>query len=371
MFIKEIWYKELNSGFVIDHVRFERGKTLLVGNSGAGKTKILQAINTISKLAVGTNKNIQIPFESELKFCIEKLDCCWQVKVDYVPQIHVHAEESNAVIKEEKLTVNGDVVIEKNKNKLKLLNYSLLPQPKENESLISQYRREKKIGFIYEEFQKVYMRMFERDMMVSMYPDVYDAFCNLYKANHISPLQDIPVVTLSPFDQYGILKSVAPETYRGMSQEILELYQEIFPEVEEISYLQDERKEYMIAIRVKDNWILQKEISSGMLKTLWILIKMKIIPRNAVVLIDELENGLGVNCIESVSDFIINGRSDIQVLATSHHPYIINAIPMDNWVIVQRKEQVVKAYRSDEMALGKSRHDAYLQLVNRLQYESL
>ena len=369
MFIKEIWYKELNSGFVIDHVKFQHGKTLLVGNSGMGKTRILEAVNSVCKLAVGTKKNIQIPFEAELKFSIENLECCWQIKVDYVPQIHVNAEESNAVIKEERLTVDGDVVIEKSKDKLKLLNYSLLPQPKENESLISQYRMEKKIGFIYEEFQKIYMRMFERDMMGSMYPDVYEAFCSLYKEHHISPIQDIPVVTLSPFDQYGILKNVDPENYREMSQELLELYQEIFPEVEEISYLQDERKEYMIAIRVKDNWILQKEISSGMLKTLWILIKMKIMPRNAVVVIDELENGRGVNCIEIVSDFIINSRPDVQVLATSHHPYIINAIPMDNWMIVQRKEQVVKAYRSDEMALGRSRHDAYLQLVNRLQYE--
>ncbi|MCI9590108.1 MAG: ATP-binding protein [Lachnospiraceae bacterium] len=369
MFIKEMWYQELNSGFVIDHVGFGHRKTLLVGNSGAGKTRILEAVNTVCKLAVGTKKNIPNPFKAELKFSAENRDCCWQVKVDYVPQINVNEEESNAVIKEERLTVNGDVVIEKSGDKFKLLNYGVLPQPKENESLISQYRNEEQIGQIYEEFQKVYLRMFEIDMRGSMSPELYEAICGFYKKSYISLIQNIPIIAMSPFDQYGILKNVDSEAYQKMCQEILEFYQEIFPEVEEISYLLDESKQYRIAIRVNNNWILQKDISSGMLKTLWIIIKMKMIPGNAVVLIDELENGLGVNCIEIVSDFIINSRPDVQVLATSHHPYIINAIPMDNWMIVQRKEQVVKAYRSDEMALGRSRHDAYLQLVNRLQYE--
>lgn len=369
MFIKEIWYQELNSGFVIDHVGFDHRKTLLVGNSGAGKTRILEAVNMVCKLAVGTKKSIQNPFEAELKFQVEDRDCCWQVQVDSVPQIKADAEESNAVIKEERLTVNGEVVIEKSGERFKLLNYGLLPQPKENESLISQYRKEEQIGQIYEEFQKVYLRMFEVDMRGSIYPELYEAICRFYKENSISLIRNIPIVAMSPFDQYGILKNVNSKAYQKMCQEILEFYQEIFPEVEEISYLPDESKRYGIAIRVNNNWILQKGISSGMLKTLWIIIKMKMMPGNAVVLIDELENGLGVNCIESVSDFIINSRPDVQILATSHHPYIINAIPMDNWMIVQRKEKVVKAYHSDEMDLGRSRHDAYLQLVNRLQYE--
>lgn len=368
MIIKEIYYKELPNGLIIDHIKIDNRKVLLVGNSGAGKTKILQAMNDACRLASGRLKTVTSSFELEFKFVIEEnkvSDCVWKIKVDSLPIMT--AEEANISIKEESLVINRKQVFMRNGNKIKILNYDSVPQPKENESLISQYRKETEIKLIYEEFRNVYLRIFERDMLELTHADAYLAVCEFYKEKKICPMHFFSELKMTPFDQFGVIKEIASEIYMKIYKNVLEVYQEVFPDVEDISYMSNDFNQYGIAIKTDGHWITQTDISSGMLKTLWNLINIELMPRGAVVLIDELENGLGVNCIENVSDFIMNNRSDIQILATSHHPYIINSISMEHWIIVQRKNQVVKSYSAKEMSLGESRHDAYLQLVNRLQ----
>lgn len=371
MFIKELFYKDLTNGFVIDNIKLDNNRVLLVGNSGAGKTRILHAIDDVCKLAGGRLKNISSSFEMKVKFEIAEngnvFDCIWQAQVEYVPLMGIRSEEPNMIVKKEMLIVDNNVILSRDETSVKVLNYSSIPQPKENESLISQYRKEDRLKTIYLEFYKIYFRIFEQDVRGMASEKNYEKVCNFYIEQKISPIKNIIGINVTPFDQLGIIKKVEPEKYDNLIEEIIEEYQEIFPEVEGISYLPNEYRQYGIAIKTNGHWIMQMEISSGMLKTLWNLISMKLLPDGTVVLIDELENGLGVNCIESVSDFIMNTRSNIQIIATSHHPYIINAISMDHWVIIRRENQEVKAYSAKEMSLGKSRHDAYLQLVNRLQ----
>nr|WP_293102352.1 hypothetical protein [Okeania sp. SIO2F4] len=53
------------------------------------------------------------------------------------------------------------------------------------------------------------------------------------------------------------------------------------------------------------NWILSPHISSGMLKTLMYISELYLSPEGSVILIDEFENSLGVNCLDSVTDLIL------------------------------------------------------------------
>ena len=100
---------------------------------------------------------------------------------------------------------------------------------------------------------------------------------------------------------------------------------------------------------------------------IWNIIYLLVPPQNAVLMIDELENGLGINCIDSVSEMLITEREDIQRIVTSHHPYIINTIPMKRWKIIERDKNTIRAFSAKQLQLGNSKHEAYLQLVNRLQ----
>ena len=117
---------------------------------------------------------------------------------------------------------------------------------------------------------------------------------------------------------------------------------------------------------VKD-WIFQNHISSGMLKTLVHISELYLSPEGTVILIDEFENSLGINCIDVVTDLIMENRN-IQFILTSHHPYIINNIGMEHWKIVTRKGGIVTVIDAKDLNLGKSRHQAFMQLINLEEY---
>lgn len=374
MVIKSVGYKNLSNNLEIKNIHFDKRKMLMVGNSGAGKTRVLKAIDIACKLASGTVRELSYGFELIMNFSIlnsdkEELDYKWEILVDAGLKINKRLEESNIVILKERLEDNNGMIFEKNQNQTKIEGYDLVPETKENESLISQYRKVENIGRVYREFRAVYFRAFEQDMLETTDAETYFYACDFYKERKICPLKVVEGWSMSPFDQYGIIQEVNSEIYKKLSGKVLEAYQEIFPEVSEISYIPDVNRQYGIAINADEQWITQKNISSGMLKALWSIINIFTMPRNAVLLIDELENGLGVNCIENVSDFIFNERQDIQVIATSHHPYIINAISMDKWLIIKRQKNQITSYNAEDLSLGKSKHDAYLQLVNKLQSE--
>ncbi len=106
------------------------------------------------------------------------------------------------------------------------------------------------------------------------------------------------------------------------------------------------------------------EISSGMFKTLLHLAEIKLMADGFVILIDEFENSLGVNCIDIVAEDLLKPGRNLQYIITSHHPYIINNIDMKYWKVVMRDGTKVSTKTADELKLGKSKHQAFKQLLN-------
>lgn len=88
--------------------------------------------------------------------------------------------------------------------------------------------------------------------------------------------------------------------------------------------------------------MFQQDISNGMLKTIYYIVELFTMSEDSLVLIDEFENGLGVNCIDLLSELMLSERNDLQFIITSHHPKIINAIDKDKWRIIDREGSIVK-----------------------------
>ena len=150
---------------------------------------------------------------------------------------------------------------------------------------------------------------------------------------------------------------------------IKEDFIEVFNQVEDIRLITEEKNNSKIDIilQIKEkgtNWISMNQISLGMFKTLVHIAEMRLLTDGSVILIDEFENSLGINCIDVVTDILTQSDIDLQFIITSHHPYIINRISMDNWKIVTRKSSVVKIRDAKEFNLGKSKHKAFKQLIN-------
>lgn len=106
-----------------------------------------------------------------------------------------------------------------------------------------------------------------------------------------------------------------------------------------------------------------------MLRTLIHIAELYLCADDTVILIDEFENSLGINCINQITHSILASERNLQFIITSHHPYIINDIGPSHWKIVTRKGGVVTAIDADEkIGVGKSRHQAFTQLANSSAY---
>ncbi|BDA67543.1 hypothetical protein RIVM261_069390 [Rivularia sp. IAM M-261] len=86
-----------------------------------------------------------------------------------------------------------------------------------------------------------------------------------------------------------------------------------------------------------------------------------------VILIDEFENSLDVNSIDILTDLLIENKN-IQFIITSHYPYIINKLAMEHGKIITRQGNVVTAKDIKEYNLPKSRHQAFMELINLNDY---
>lgn len=86
-------------------------------------------------------------------------------------------------------------------------------------------------------------------------------------------------------------------------------------------------------------------------------------PPHSVFLIDEFENGFGVNCIDAISEWLLKPNMKYQFIITSHHPYIINHIPSKRWKIVSRNKNIIQAYEADQF-LDESNHESFIKLIN-------
>ena len=153
---------------------------------------------------------------------------------------------------------------------------------------------------------------------------------------------------------------------------IKERYISIFPQIKDIRIGYFNAGQEYISIQIKEQgvsqWIDQEDISSGMLRSLLQISELYLCPTGSVLLMDEFENSLGVNCIDELTNDILDSKRDIQFILTSHHPYIINNIPYKNWKIVTRKAGKVMIKDASDYRIGESRHDAFLQLIQLEEY---
>lgn len=118
------------------------------------------------------------------------------------------------------------------------------------------------------------------------------------------------------------------------------------------------------------HWISQNRISSGMFRTLMQLSELYLCSEGTVFLIDEFENSLGINCINEITNDILASKRKLQFVLTSHHPYIIDAIGYNNWKLVTRNAGVIKTHNIDKFNIGKSKHSAFMQLIQLEEYQT-
>lgn len=367
--LKWIEFENLRTGLKIEKIEFNNDVTLLVGLSGVGKTQILNAIEYSLKLAI--NKNIRLePFAVSLCMKIADDVYVWKYKIEKraIEDI-IETKEEEYMFTYEKLVKNEtQVILYRNGKDTQVMGYEKVPNPKKDESLLVQYSEETFFKPIISAITKLYPIEIEMDVRGAIDRESFNMFKakvkqNIKKDQNLSfeKYSHLPV-TLKLY----IVKEFFPELYA----KIFDAVKELFMEVNSIDIVEDSTREiYMVAIDVYGKKLMQHEISNGMLKTIYYIVELVTMSKDSLVLIDEFENGLGVNCIDVLAEILLDERRDLQFVITSHHPKIINQISSTKWKIIERNISTVTNSSAEEYGISHSQHDAYFNLINRWEFE--
>ncbi|MFN5065890.1 MAG: AAA family ATPase [Aphanizomenon sp.] len=366
---KENWH--------IEEVKFE-DLNLLVGGSGVGKTRILKALDLICDVAIGRNRNLD--------------DLGWSINFSHLGQ-NYRWELKSSSIKNEEIFINlneseqTEIVYEKlvryddDDSELEILLRNDSDSKFNNEKLPKLKRTESAITLLSEEDLIIPVRKaFERLIFNFQLPQelILTLSIDSSSATHLSNKINIDNVKEYFAREPPVLKALRlQEFFPLIFNEIKESYIDIFPDVKDVkvSSERDSDGDLMLFFEIQENgveeWIPQQQISSGMFRTLIFLVQVISAPKESVILIDEFENSLGINCMAELTDFILDKSPNVQFILTSHHPYIINNIPWKTWQIVSKSGNKVKVRKaSDIPALDTaSSLDKFTQLINLLDSE--
>ncbi|WP_414577984.1 AAA family ATPase [Anabaena sp. CCY 9402-a] len=377
MKINELTYYDHELEWRFESIKFSKFN-LLVGVSGVGKTQILKSIMNLRKIAKGASLN---GVEWDVNFTSGNYEYRWMgefetKKIDKFVFIEEQEDEDSEstkfLIVREWLYLNNQVIIQRSENNI-LFKGEKLPKLSPFKSAVEILSEEEDIAPVSRGFSKVFYSDESRVTAFSLEDVFHSIFSNKKSNEEYSSLDKIK-------DSHLPIQTKLALVYnhnKNIFQEIKEHFINIFEQVEDIKIEPDNDEELpkilseypVIKIKEKgvNNWITQERISSGMLKTLIHISELYLSAEGTVILIDEFENSLGVNCIDVLCDLCSEQRQ-LQFIITSHHPYIINNVSMEHWKIVTRRGGIVTARDAQDFNLGQSRHQAFMQLINLDEY---
>jgi predicted ATPase len=377
MKIKSFTFANNTQNWQINEIRFDN-LNLLVGISGVGKTTILKALVLIFNVAQGK----VLPLENlawAIDFSHLGQDYRWEITTNSI-QDSFSSEQIRVEISEEKLIKfedNAEIeILHRSKTESKL-NGENLRKFKKTESAISLLAEEESIAPIFEAFKRFIVKVIPQELIPSIGVDPSNMHIDseIQDSNyfiHLKEFKDMAVDAPTVLTAYYLEKNF-PKAF----DEIKDVYTGIFPNVKDIrvnAKLESDNK-YALLIEIvergSEDWISQLAISSGMYRVLTCLIDILAAPDESVIIIDEFENSLGINCMPQLTDFILDKSPNLQFILTSHHPYIINNIPWETWQLVSRTNGTIKSKKATDIPEldTASSLDKFTQLINLLEYD--
>ncbi len=317
---------------------------LLVGRSGMGKSRILNTITNLFAM-VTNNRKISIGV--------------WKIKFKILDDIFLWDIELNEKeIVKESLIQNNDLIFERNADKF-YFKKSEIPKLDKTQFAFKLLCEENIIKPIFQEFNKLLRRNFNDADLEKQCANV--VVLDKFKADKL-PNPNSPL-TLKLY----YLKNNNAEIFN----KILQLFKESFDNVLDIEFKSDKINNQNIiqTIIIEDsanNKIQLQELASGMKKLLLILTDIFTVENNSIYIIDELENSLGDNVIDAFPHILNQTDKKIQYIITSHHPYIISNIPVEDWFILFREKKHIAIKSGAELAekFENSKQNAFVKLQN-------
>lgn len=384
MSISSFSFKNHLRGWELNQVSFD-DFNLLVGISGAGKTQILRSLQSVCQAGLQGIRGLNA--------------CSWALELSilgdrYKWSAEVSSKGENPHFVTEAITKNGNqALIQRNKESF-VFKGDDLPKLKNTESAITLLRDEPLLMPIYKALSRFLfsneipvppflseINFFDTGRMIlGPFPD------NLEEIAKLRAEATTLIALRERTDDLLLRRAfVLQEEFVEEFERIKEDYRDIFPTVSNLKIgLVEElaptlakqfshfAESFVLGIKETgvQGWIVGGQISAGMQRTLVHLLEIALAPAGTVIVVDEFENSLGVNCLAQVTDHFLR-RTDLQFILTSHHPYVINNIPYRYWKLVSRTGSTVSVTNAtDIQAINtKSSHDRFMLLLNSKEYQ--
>ena len=310
MILSSFAYKE--QGWELTELSHLQSVNLLVARNATGKTRTIRALQNVTSFLQmkQTFMNIR-SFEATLKFGkVENPN--W--KMDYSFKIN------EGVVEKEELIVNGAVLIKRTKAIAKYENKRINPP---SEKLVVQIRRDKDL------YPEIELLMLWAEGVTAVSCSDINPFTILVVGNLIKPYNFSYLVdALSPSEMKKVLSTAKELGYNIASIKTLEATRGIrIVQLKEISI---------------SNELVDMQLSSGMLRTLYLLCFVSIIKHNknlSLLLIDDMGEGLDYRRSTNLGKIVFDdcALNGLQLVASSNDAFLMDVVDIANWQILRRK----------------------------------
>ncbi|MFS2137354.1 AAA family ATPase [Duganella sp. Dugasp56] len=364
--MKIISYQYSEHLYSYNSLSFKR-LNLFVGASGSGKTRLLNTIFNLASHIIqgtcGTSGRWDVLFEHAGK------------KYRFIFSNLCDVDHPTGFISEESLELIDGSTIEKiffRDEISTVFKGAVMPKVTKISSVISVFREDPVMSSIIAGFRSIARRSFHGDELLKA-PILGELPVELIQ--HYKKLNKIDWDFFTLPLNLSLL--LLERCFKNKFDEIVSRYIGIFPNVKSIS--SKKAKDIpenlnvgfdSLVMAIKENnvehWIPLKNVSSGMLKVLLILTDILCLPSDSIYMIDEYENSLGVNAIDFLPDLLLENLERTQFFVTSHHPYLINNIPLKDWFVFGRHGGNVTVKYGSELKerYGLSKQEVFTQLIN-------
>ncbi|PWQ96233.1 AAA family ATPase [Leucothrix arctica] len=374
MIIQEIYYFDARRKIEIKEMKFDKFNAL-VGVSGAGKTTIIRAIDAILNIVSGNSEpadNWKISFLDD-----DNNEIVWEG----IYSKNIEFDDKGDDISEltaESLFKNGEEIINRRKSST-IYNGEKLPVIDKYKSLMYVLRDDPLIAPIYKSLKSIII------ILNNSTGHSHTGATAIFNPKSIENTKKR--INSNKEDILKILNEEKANCrkrifyihkYRSdMFDEFLFTYTNIFPDVVNIipeikrsrsNKSPRDTSALYIKLKMKSGAIVeQSEISSGMFKTMMILSELMFGNKKSPIIIDEIENSLGINCLSEIAAELKS--SENQIIITTHHPQVIEGTDPKFYRIIKRDGGVITSDPAEEIKGSSSHHDRFIQLINSSQYK--
>ncbi len=372
MTIHSLAFEDTETGWKLEETALG-DVNLLVGGSGVGKTRILTALHDVGRVAFKGAGH---------------LGCSgWEIRLEtaggtYLWSAEVHfpraAGESAdpRFVREKVLRNDREALVERTEEHFRFEGRDL-PRLQESRSAVELLQSEVTIRPLRDELRRWLFFGLPKERVGTESPDFLlgngeRMQLSLDKLRQETDLSSVFKAYLLQEDHPEVFAAVR-EIYSNVFPTVLDLRVASYEDFNAKSPAQDEYRWMTAGIREQgvDGWVLRRNISAGMWKVLTFIIELTLAPVGGVFLIDEIENSLGVNCLPDLAELLLERSHEVQLVMTSHHPQVINAVTPEHWRLVTRRGSVVTVRPASRFPALETASplQKFTQLINLPEYE--